>query len=128
MGGDCGWRWGEALETWRRAQQQGCRGQSREIHAQRIGVEQHSQTPEACLLTRWDGWGLGAEATASVRSQGEDWGWLPEHSLKGASAPKLAGREAGKKSVAAKQTRDFFLPLCFLVRKERGLRALLKGA
>ena len=66
--------------------------------------------------------GLGAEARASVRSQGEDWGWLPEHSLKGASAPKLAGRESGKKSVAAKQTRDFFLPLCFLVRKERGDR------
>ena len=28
--------------------------------------------------------GLGAEARASeVRSQGEDWGWLREHSLKG---------------------------------------------
>ena len=32
--------------------------------------------------------GLGAEAQASeVRSQGEDWGWLREHSLKGASEP-----------------------------------------
>ena len=30
------------------------------------------------------GWaGLGAEAWASVRAQGEDWGWLREHSLKG---------------------------------------------
>ena len=30
------------------------------------------------------GWaGLGAEARASVRSQGEDWGWRREHSLKG---------------------------------------------
>ena len=30
------------------------------------------------------GWaGLGAEAWASVRSQGEDWGWWREHSLKG---------------------------------------------
>ena len=27
--------------------------------------------------------GLGAEAPASVSSQGEDWGWLREHSLKG---------------------------------------------
>ena len=27
--------------------------------------------------------GLGAEARASVGSQGEDWGWLCEHSLKG---------------------------------------------
>ena len=43
--------------------------------------------------------GLGAEAPASeVRSQGEDWGWLCEHSLKRASAPQLAGRESGKKS------------------------------
>ena len=30
------------------------------------------------------GWaGLGAEAWASVGSQGEDWGWRREHSLKG---------------------------------------------
>ena len=43
--------------------------------------------------------GLGAEARASeVRSQGENWGWLCEHSLKGASAPQLAGRESEKKS------------------------------
>ena len=27
--------------------------------------------------------GLGAEARAAVRSQGEDWGWRCEHSLKG---------------------------------------------
>ena len=73
--------------------------------------------------------GLGAEAWASeVRSQGEDWGWLCEHSLKGASTPHLAGRESGKKSGAAEETRDFFLPLCSLVREERGLRVPLKGA
>ena len=40
--------------------------------------------------------GLGAEAQVS---QGEDWGWRREHSLKGASAPQLAGRESRKKSV-----------------------------
>ena len=41
--------------------------------------------------------GLGAEARASeVRSQGEDWGWLREHSLKGASAPQLARRESAE--------------------------------
>ena len=46
--------------------------------------------------------GLGNEAQASeVRSQGEDWGWLREHSLKGASEPQLAGRESGKKSGTA---------------------------
>ena len=72
--------------------------------------------------------GLGAEARAAVGSQGEDWGWQREHSLKGASTPQLAGRESGKKSGAAEEARDFFLPLCFLVREERGLRALLKGA
>ena len=49
-----------------------------------------------------EGWGLGAKAQASeVRPQGEDWGWLHEHSLKGASAPQLAGRESGKKSGTA---------------------------
>ena len=54
-----------------------------------------SHTEDWC----WDGWGLGAEAWASeVKSQGEDWGWLGEHSLKGASGPQLAWRESGKKS------------------------------
>ena len=42
--------------------------------------------------------------------------------------PQLARTESGKKSGAAKEARDFFLPLCFLVHEERGLRALLKGA
>ena len=94
--------WGEALGPRRRAQQQGCGGQSREILAQRIGADQHSPAREACLLTRRDGWGLGAEAQAlEVRPQGEDWGWLREHSLEGASVPQLARRESGKKSGAA---------------------------
>ena len=82
-GGDSGWRMGEASEPRRRAQPQGCRGQSGEIPAQRLGTEQHSPAREACLLTRRGGRGLGAEARASVGSQGEDWGWLREHSLKG---------------------------------------------
>ena len=91
--------WGEASEPRRKAQPQGCRGQSREIPTQRIGADQHSLAREASLLTCRDGWGLGGEALASeVRSQGEDWGWLHEHSLKGASAPQLAGRESWKKS------------------------------
>ena len=128
MGGDCGWRRGEASEPRRRAQEQGCGGQSREIPAQRISANQHSPAREACLLTRRGGRELGAEARASVRSQGEDWGWRRAHSLKGASAPQLAGRESGKKSAAAKEGRDFFLPLCFLVREERGFRAPPKRA
>ena len=93
-----GWA-GEALEPQRRARQQGCGRQSGEIPAQRISADWHSPALEACLLTCRGGWGLGAEASASeVRSQGEDWGWLCEHSLKGASAPQLAGRESRKKS------------------------------
>ena len=72
--------------------------------------------------------GLGAEARASVGSQGEDWGWLREHSLKGVSAPQLAGRESRRRSGPAEEARDFFLPLCFLVCEEKGFRAPLKGA
>ena len=74
-GGDCGWQRGEASEPRRRAQPQGCRGQSGEIPAERIGAEQHSPAREACLLTLRGGQGQGAEARASVESQGEDWGW-----------------------------------------------------
>ena len=93
---------GEASEPRRRAQPQGCGGQSGEIPARRGSAEQHSPAREACLLTHRGGRGLGAEAWASeVRSQGEDWGWWREHSLKWASAPQLAGRESGKKSGSA---------------------------
>ena len=59
-----------------------------------------------------------------VRPQGEDWGWLHEHSLKGASAPQLAGRESGKRSGAAEEARDN----CFGVHEERGFRAPPKRA
>ena len=69
------------------------------------------------------GRGLGAEARASeVGSQGEDWGWRREHTLKGASAPQLAGRESGKRSGAAEEARDH----CFGVYEERRFRALPK--
>ena len=83
VGGDCGWQRGEASEPRRRAQPQGCGGQIREIPTQRIGTNQHSPTREARLLPRRGGRGLGAEARASVGSQGEDWGWRREHRLKG---------------------------------------------
>ena len=42
--------------------------------------------------------------------------------------PRLAGRESGKRSGAAEETRDFFFPLCFLVHEERGFRAPPKRA
>ena len=86
----CGWRrgrgrgGGEASEPRKKVQQQGCGGQRGEIPAQRISADQHSPAREACLLPRRGRRGLGAEARASeVRPQGEDWGWLREHSLKG---------------------------------------------
>ena len=71
------------MEPWRRAQPQGCGGQSGEIPAQRIGADQHSPAQEACVLSLQGGRGLGAEAPASVGSQGEYWGWMHKHSLKG---------------------------------------------
>ena len=122
------WRRGEASEPWKRVQQQRCGGQSGEIPAQRIGADQHSPARDACLLNNWGGQGLGAETQAlEVGCQGEARGWLREHSLKRASAPQLARRESGKRSRAAEEIRDLFLPLCFLVREERVLRASLKG-
>ena len=79
--------------------------------------------PEKLVLTRRGGRGLGAEAWAlEVGSQGEDWGWLCEHSLKGASMPQLAGKESGKMSGPAEEPRDH----CFGVCKERGFRELPK--
>ena len=87
-------------------QQQGRRGKNGEIPTQKVGAEQRSPAREACLLTRRGGRGLGAEARALV----------------------LAGRESGKKSAAAEEARDIFLPLCFMARKERGFRAPPKRA
>ena len=57
LGTDCGWQSEEASEPRRRAQQQGCRGQSREIPEQRISADQHSPAREGCLLTHQDRWG-----------------------------------------------------------------------
>ena len=65
-GGDCGWRRGEASEPWRRAQPQGCGGQSGEIPAQRSSAEQHSPAREACLLSHQGG--RGWELRLGLRS------------------------------------------------------------
>ena len=48
---------GGALEPRRRAQPQGCGGQSGEIPARRLGAKQHSPAREARLLTRRGGRG-----------------------------------------------------------------------
>ena len=81
-----------------------------------------SRTKDRCwpVLTSLKGlsahtlWWVGAGAS-EVRSQGEDWGWLSEHSLKGASAPQLAGRESGNMSGPAREAKNH----CFRVLKER---------
>ena len=65
-GGDCRWRRGEASEPLRRAQPQGCGGQSGEIPALRIGADQHSPAREACLLPRRGG--RGWELRLGLRS------------------------------------------------------------
>ena len=57
---------GEASEPRRRAQPQGCGGQSREVPAQRLGADQHSPAREACLLTRRGG--RGWELRLGLRS------------------------------------------------------------
>ena len=73
--------------------------------------------------------GLGAEAQASeVGSQGEDWGWLCEHSLKGASVPQLARRESGKKSGAAEEARDHCFRCARRGDSERRLNELQRRA
>ena len=85
------------MEPQRRAQPQGCGGQSGETPAERIGADQHSPAQEACLLACRGGQGLGAEAPASeVGSQGEDWGWRREHSLKGIVHHSQRGGSPGK--------------------------------
>ena len=57
---------GEASEPRRRAQPQGCGGQSGEIPARRLGAEQHSLARDACLLTRRGG--RGWELRLGLRS------------------------------------------------------------
>ena len=57
-----------------------------------------------------------------VTSQVEGWGWLREHSLKGANIPQIAGRESRKRCGPAEEARDH----CFRVHQERGSRALPK--
>ena len=68
------------------------------LHRGSVPTSIHQPERLVCSPAGRDRWGLWAEALAwEVRSQGEDWGWLCEHSLKGISVPQLAGRESGKK-------------------------------
>ena len=129
-GGDCRWRRGEASEPRRRAQPRGCGGQSGEIPAQRLSADQHSPAREACLLPRWGRRaGLGAEARASeVGSQGEDWVWRREHSLKGLVRHGHPGGSPGK-SLELRKRQETIVSGC--VRRgdsERRLKELQRWA
>ena len=106
-GWGCGWWRGEASEPRRRAQPKGCGGQSGEIPSQRMGADQHSPAQDACLLTRRGRRGLGAEAQASVGSQGQDWGWWREHSLKELVCHSWLGGSLGKSLQLLKRQETF---------------------
>ena len=94
-------------------------------HRGSVPTSTHQPKRLTCSPAIQDRWGLGAEArTSEVRSQGEDWGGLREHSLKGVSASQLAGRESRKRSGTAEEARDY----CFRVREETGFRAPPKRA
>ena len=74
---------GEALEPRRRAQQIGVRRAKRRDSRTEARRRAALTSPRG-LSAHPPGWaGLGAEAWASGDSQGEDWGWRREHSLKG---------------------------------------------
>ena len=95
-GRDGGWPGGSFGATEESAAT-GVQGQRGETPTKRIGADQHSPAREAYLLTHRDAWGLGAEARASeVRPQGEDWGWLREHRLKGLVRHSQPGGSLGK--------------------------------
>ena len=61
--------------------------------------------------------GLGAEARASVGSQGEDWGWRREHSLKGLAYHSWLGGRLGKSLQLLKRQETF--SCLFLSRRAR---------
>ena len=82
-GGDGGWAGGRFRAT-EESTATGVQRAKRRDSRKRIGAAQHSPAWEACLLIHRGGWGLGAEVWAlEFRSQGEDWGWLREDSLRG---------------------------------------------
>ena len=89
------------------------------LHRGPVPTNTHQPERLVCSPTR-DGQGLGAEAQALVGSQGEDWGWLCEHSLKGARAPQLAVRESRKKTGADKR---LFLASLFTGTRGEGIKS-----
>ena len=99
------WRWGRVAEgkLWSHREERSNRGAEgkAERFQHRGSVPTSTHQPEwlLCSPANQDWWWLGAEAQASeFRTQGADWGWLCEHSLKGATVTQLAIRESWKES------------------------------
>ena len=70
------------------------------------------------------GWaGLGAEARASVGSQGEDWCWWREHSLKGLVHHSWPGGSPGKKVWSSQTGRRLFLASLFPGARGEGVKS-----
>ena len=66
--------------------------------------------------------GLGAEAQAAVGSQGEDWGWRREHSLKGLPHHSwLGGRP--RKSLQLPRGKRLFLTSLFRCAQGEGIQS-----
>ena len=83
--------WGKLWSHGGERSNKGAKGKAeRFLHRGSVSTSTHQ--PERLVCSPW---GLGVEVRAlEVRSQGEDWGWLREHRLKGASA--LPGGSPGK--------------------------------
>ena len=96
VGGDCGWQregsFGATEESAatgvRRAKRRDSRTEARRRPALTSPLGLSAPPPGRA--------GLGAEARALVRSQGEDWGWRREHSLKGLVRHSWPGGSPGK--------------------------------
>ena len=85
----------------------------------RGSVPTSTHQPERLVCSAAGAGGAGAEARASVGSQGEDWGWQREHSLKGlAHHSWLAGRPG--KSLQLPKRHETFSCLFVWWRARRG--------
>ena len=95
--------------------------EERFLHRGAVPTSTHQPERLACLPA--GAGGVGSWGSGFGRIAGRGLGLAAWTQPEGVSAPQLAGRESGKSSGAAEQARNFFLPLCFLAREERGFRA-----
>ena len=94
-GGDCGWRRGKLQGHGGERSHRGAEGKAERFpHGGSVPTSTHQPKRLVCSPPVWAG--LGAEAWAAVGSQGEDWGWQREHSLKGLVHHGEPGGSPGK--------------------------------